>query len=135
MSEVTRETITTKELNNRPVAQSSIKSTTKTNVSKSQQIEQILYFAFGALEVLLTFRFILKLTGASQISSFVQFIYNLSRIFILPFEGIFRRAVAEGIETNSIIEPSTLVALIVYPIFVWGIVSLVRMFSGESQTE
>ncbi|MBP7843148.1 YggT family protein [Candidatus Woesebacteria bacterium] len=135
MSEITKETVTTKELNNTPVAQSSIKRVTKTKVEGIQQVEQIIYFSLGVLEVLLVFRFILKITGAGQGSSFVQFIYNASRLFILPFEGIFRRAVSEGIETSSVVEPSTLVAIVVYAVLVWGIVSLIRMLSGEAQTE
>ena len=135
MSEFTKQTVVTKELNNVPVAQNSVKSVTKTKLSNTQQIEQILYFALGALEVLLAFRFVLKLTGASPSSSFVQFIYNLSGVFILPFEGIFRRAVSQGIETASIIEPATLVALVVYAILVWGIIVLIRMLSGEAQPE
>ena len=135
MPEITKETVTTKELNNTPVAQSSIKRVTKTKVEGIQQVEQIIYFSLGVLEVLLVFRFILKITGAGQGSSFVQFIYNASRLFILPFEGIFRRAVSEGIETSSVVEPSTLVAIVVYAVLVWGIVSLIRMLSGEAQSE
>lgn len=135
MTEVTKETVITKELNNIPVVQNSVKSVIKTKVTGVQQVEQIIYFALGALEVLLAFRFILKLTGAGQGSSFVQFIYNASKLFILPFEGIFRRAVSEGIETSSVVEPSTLVALIVYAVLAWGIVSLIRMLSGEAQSE
>lgn len=135
MSEVTKEVITTKELNNRPFAQSSVKSVTKTELTTIQQVEQMIYFALGALEVLLFFRFILKFTGASPTSSFVTFIYSSSQIFISPFEGIFRRAVSQGIETSSIVEPSTLIAIVVYAILTWGIVSLVRMVSGQTQSE
>ena len=135
MSEFTKETVVTKELNNTPVAQSSIKSVTKTKLSGIAQAEQIIYFSLGVLEVLLVFRFILKLTGAGQTSSFVQFIYNTSGIFILPFEGIFRRAVSQGIETSSIVEPSTIVAIVVYAVLTWGIVALIRMLAGEPQAE
>ena len=135
MSEYSRETVTTKQQNNVPVAQSSVKSVVKIEQSKAQQINQVILFSLGALEVLLVFRFILKLTGASMASSFVQFIYNLTGVFILPFEGIFRRAVNQGIETSSIVEPATLVAIIVYAILAWGLISLVRMIFGESQSE
>ncbi len=131
----TRETIVTKERNNTPTEQSSVLSTSTTQASPMQFIEQIVYFALGALEVLLSFRFILKMMGASQSSGFVSFIYGLSNIFIMPFEGIFRRAVNPGIETSSIIEPATIVALLVYAVMAWGIVSLLRMVSGESQVE
>ena len=66
-------------------------------------------------------------------SGFVSLIYGSTRIFILPFEGIFRRGTTQGIETTAILEPSTLVAIIVYAILAWGIVKLVRIFSGEKQ--
>ncbi|OGM11534.1 hypothetical protein A2Z22_00580 [Candidatus Woesebacteria bacterium RBG_16_34_12] len=97
-------------------------------------MEYLIYFFFGALEILLAFRLILKLMGASVASGFVRLIYGLTGIFILPFEGIFRRGTAQGIETTSVLEPSTLVALIVYAVLAWGIVKLVRIFSGEQQS-
>ena len=125
MSQITRETIQTKEHND----VSSVK------VSRTLYAEQIIYFALGALEVLLGFRFVLKMLGASQASGFVRFIYDLSRIFIMPFEGIFRRATTEGIETTAIVEPATLVALLVYAVLAWGMVSLIRMIFSEVQSE
>ena len=134
MPEITRETVTTNERAGLPIAQTSIKSTTSVQGSKTLYAEQAIYYALGTLEILLSARFILKLLGASQSSGFVRFIYGVSNIFIAPFEGIFRRAVAEGIETASIIEPATLVALIVYAILAWGIVSLIRMLAGEAQS-
>ena len=87
------------------------------------------------LEILLAFRFILKLAGASRSSAFVNFIYGLTGIFILPFEGIFRRAVTQGIETTAVLEPSTMVALAVYAVLAWGIVILVRIFSREKHID
>jgi hypothetical protein len=63
----------------------------------------------------------------------VGLIYGLSGIFILPFEGIFRRGYAQGAETASVFEPSTLVAIIVYAVLAWGIVKLIKILSGEQQ--
>jgi len=60
-------------------------------------------------------------------------IYGLTGIFIWPFEGIFRRGFAQGVETTSVLEPATLVALIVYAILAWGIVKLIRIYSMEKQ--
>lgn len=68
-----------------------------------------------------------------MISGFVGFIYILSGIFIMPFEGIFRRGFNQGIETTSVLEPSTIVAMLVYAILTWGIIKLVRISSGEQQ--
>lgn len=108
---------------------------TKIGASNSQKTEYLIYYFFGALEALLAFRLVLKLMGASMASGFVSFVYSLSGIFIMPFEGIFRRGFAQGVETTSVLEPATVVALIVYAILAWGIVKLVRISSGEQQTE
>ena len=108
---------------------------TKLGASSSQKIEYLIYYFFGALEILLAFRLILKITGASMDSGFVQMIYGLTGIFIMPFEGIFRRAVAQGVETTAVLEPATIVAIVVYAVVAWGIVKLVRISSGEQQPE
>lgn len=100
-----------------------------------QTIEYLIYFIFGALETLLAFRLVLKLLGASLSSNFVSAIYDFSKVFIWPFEGIFSRATAQGAETIAVFEPATLVAIIVYSLIAFGIVKIVRIFSGERQTE
>jgi len=91
--------------------------------------EYLIYFIFGVLEVLLGFRLILKLTGASLASGFVKFVYGVTGIFTLPFQGIFRQTSA----STSVLEPSVIVAIIVYIILAWGIVKLIRISSGEQQ--
>ncbi|HAZ73674.1 MAG TPA: YggT family protein [Candidatus Pacebacteria bacterium] len=101
--------------------------------TSSQTVEYLVYFFLGVLEILLAFRLIFKLTGASIASGFVSSIYGLTSIFILPFEGIFRRGYAQGVETTSILEPATLTAMIVYAVLIWGIIKLVRIFSGETE--
>ena len=136
MAEIVKETVTSQGNTVNPVVNTTTKSTAvKSTASNTQTIEYLIYFLFGALEILLAFRFILKLTGASIASGFVSFIYGLSGIFILPFEGIFRRGTAQGIETTAILEPSTLVALVVYSILAWGIIKLIRIVSGEQPQE
>jgi hypothetical protein len=129
MAEVIKETVTT---------QNDSKDTVEVPpvvrlATNSQTVEYLVYFFFGALEILLAFRLVLKLTGASMSSAFVGLIYGITGVFILPFEGIFRRGIAQGVETTSVFEPSTLVAIIVYSILAWGIVKLIRVLSGEQQ--
>ena len=121
MAEIVKETVTTAT----PV---------KSAATSSQTVEYVVYFFFGALEILLAFRLVLKLMGASMSSAFVGLIYGLSGVFILPFEGIFRSGFTQGLETTSVLEPATLVAIIVYAVLAWGIVKLVRILSGEQQT-
>jgi hypothetical protein len=65
----------------------------------------------------------------------VGLIYGITGIFILPFEGIFHRGYTQGVETTSVLEPSTLVAIIVYAVLAWGIVKLLRILSGQQQTD
>jgi len=129
MAEIVKETTTVQEDNTNRVKTIPVKS----GATSFQTVEYLIYFFFGALEILLVFRLILKLTGASLSSAFVGLIYGLTGIFILPFEGIFRRGFTQGIETTSVLEPSTLVAIIVYAVLAWGIVKLLRILSGEKQ--
>lgn len=129
MAEILKETVITQ--NEGPKA--AVTTETKRVATSSQTTEYLIYFFFGALEILLAFRLVLKLTGASISSAFVGLIYGLTGIFILPFEGIFRRGFAQGLETTSVLEPSALVAIIVYVVLAWGIVKLIRIFSGEQQ--
>lgn len=105
----------------------------KTGASNREMIEYMIYFFFGLLEVLLGFRLFLKLTGASTVSSFVGIIYGITGLFVLPFEGIFRRGYASSTEITSVLEPSVIVAMIVYMILAWGLVKLIRISSGEKQ--
>lgn len=129
MTEIVKETVTTQ--NEGPKA--AVTTETKRVATGSQTVEYLVYFLFGVLEILLAFRLVLKLTGASISSAFVGLIYGLTGIFILPFEGIFRKGYTQGIETASVLEPSTIVALIVYAVLAWGIVKLIRIFSGEKK--
>ncbi len=137
MAEISEETVTTQGTNVNPAVNTTTKNTSvRSTATSSQTIEYLIYFFFGALEILLAFRVVLKLTGASISNAFVGLIYGLTGIFILPFKGIFSRQYAQGVETSSIFEPETLVALIVYAVLGWGIVKLIRILSGEQhQTE
>jgi hypothetical protein len=131
MAEIVKESVTTQ--NEGPKA--AVTTKTERIATSSQTVEYLVYFFFGALEILLAFRLILKLTGASIASAFVGLIYGVTGMFILPFEGIFRRGFAQGVETTSVLEPSTIVAIIVYAVLAWGIVKLLRILSGEKQQE
>ncbi len=132
MAEITKETIVTTQA--QPSQQTVVKPV-KVAASSSQTAEYLIYFILGLLEVLLAFRLVFKLTGASIASAFVGLIYGVTGIFVLPFEGIFRKAFAPGVETTSVFEPATIVAIVVYAVLAWGIVKLVKVLSGERQAE
>ncbi len=101
----------------------------------SETVAYLIYFIFGIIEVLLAFRFVLKMTGANPRSGFVQFVYSITQLLILPFEGIFRRGVTQGVEVAAIFEPATLVAIVVYAVVAWGIMHLIAIMSGQPPQE
>ena len=129
MTEIKKETVTTQGDNINSV----VNARTEKKATASQTVEYLVYFLFGALEILLAFRLVLKLTGASISSAFVGLIYGVTGIFTVPFEGIFHRGFAQGVEVRAVFEPATLVAIIVYAVVAWGIVKLVRILSGDKQ--
>ena len=96
-------------------------------------ITRVTYFVLGVLEVILLLRFLFRLLGANQGNSFVMFLYNLSYVFMAAFKGIFSD---QALGRNGVFEVSTLIAMIVYALLAWGIVSLGRVifaptFSGR----
>ncbi len=101
----------------------------------SDTVAYLVYFILGVVEVLLIFRFILRITGANPVSGFVRFIYSITQLLIWPFEGIFHRAVTQGVETTAVFEPSTLVAMVVYGVLAWGIIHLVSILAGKPPQE
>jgi len=84
---------------------------------------RILWYVFYVIEVLLGFRFILKLLGANPGAGFTDIVYTLSSIPLAPFRFVFSNDAVGG----SVIEWSTLLAMAVYWVLVWGIVKLVLM--------
>ena len=93
-------------------------------------ISRIVYYILAVLEVILGLRFIFRLLGASQGNDFVMFLYNLSHVFVGPFNGIFNDQ-ALG---RSVFELSTIVAMLVYALIAWGIVSLGRVVFAPNYT-
>jgi hypothetical protein len=95
------------------------------------RIYQLIWYALGFIEVLLAFRFFLKLIGANPFTGFVSLIYGLSEPFILPFSGIVQTTVAN----TSIFEWSAIIAAIVYVIVAYGLVQLFQLIKPTNPEE
>ena len=93
---------------------------------------QVVWYILGIIEVLLVFRFILKLLAANPSAGFSEFIYGASYIFVAPFLTVFSRT---QIVSGSYFEWSTLLAIIVYWIIASGIIKLFFMSKSVSTTE
>lgn len=113
-----------------PIHESPVKRTNQGNL----KARKIVYYILGVLEVLFAFRLVFKLLGANPQSPFVSFIYSVSQAFLSPFSGIFRSAVTKGIEAQAVLEPTTIIAMIVYAVVAWGIVKLIEIISKPNQT-
>jgi len=106
---------------------------TKAEPVKSFPVVKIIYFILGVLEVFLGLRLILRLLGASPDNVFVPFIYNVTRIFIAPFFGIFSTAATQGAETDAVLEPATIIAMLIYALLAWGIVKFIIIIRNKKQ--
>ena len=92
---------------------------------------QIVWYILGIIEVLLAFRFVLKLLGANPDAGFSSFIYGVTYIFATPFLNVFKVARVEG----SILEWTTLLAMLVYWIVAIGIIKIFLMGKTVSTPE
>lgn len=102
-----------------------------TTVKPLFRATQVVWYILGLFEVLLAFRFILKLVEANPAAGFTDFIYSLSGILVAPFTAVIKSTQAAG----SIFEWTTLLAMLVYWLAAWGIVKLLVMGRPVSNLE
>jgi YGGT family len=91
----------------------------------------VVWFVVGVVEVFIAARFLGKLFGASSVSAFVNFIYQVSAPMVAPFTGIFGDT---GSKTNTF-ETASLVAIVVYAVIGWGLVVLIRILTAPHGTK
>lgn len=92
---------------------------------------QIVWYLLGLMEALLAFRFVLKLMGANSAAGFTAFIYGVTHIFAAPFLNVFRVTQVSG----SIVEWTTLLAMLVWALLAYGIIRLFLMGKTVSTPE
>jgi hypothetical protein len=102
------------------------------NFEDSFTAGRVVFYILGLLQVLLAFRLVFKFLGANPDSGFVSFIYEKSQILLSPFTAIFRSGATPGIETNGVLEPATIIAMVVYTLIAWGIVKLFLVFRART---
>jgi hypothetical protein len=92
---------------------------------------QVVWYILGVLEILLAFRFVLKLLAANPSAGFSSFIYNVTYPFAAPFLNVFRITRVEG----NIFEWTTILAMLVYWLIAWGIIKVFLMSKSVSTPE
>jgi hypothetical protein len=55
----------------------------------------------------------------------------MSAIFTAPFSGIFDPFISAGLSAKSVFEPAAIIAMGVYAILAWGLVSLIRIKAAK----
>lgn len=95
------------------------------------RLYQVIWYALGVVEVLLVSRILLKLIGANLTSGFTSFIYSISAPLAAPFKGVL------GVSTSmdSVIEWSTIIAMVVYAVIAFGIVKLFQLIKPTTEKE
>jgi len=95
------------------------------------KINGIVWFLFGILEALIGMRVLLKLLGANELNGFVNFIYDITYPFLAPFFGIVGTPSSNG----SVLEVSSLIAMLVYLFIAWIITTLIRLVMTPSKVK
>jgi hypothetical protein len=82
---------------------------------------QLVWLLLGILEGLLALRVLLKLIAANPASPIAAFIYSVTGLFLLPFNGLTPTPSANGI----VLEISTLFAMLIYGLIGWAVERLI----------
>jgi hypothetical protein len=94
------------------------------------KVTQFVWLLFGALEALLGIRVILMLIGANPANPFTALVYQLSSLFLWPFQNI----VANPVFQRYVLEITSVIAMIVYPLIGWAIVRLIWVLFYRAPT-
>jgi hypothetical protein len=91
------------------------------------KLNQGLWLLIHVIGVVILLRFVFLLLGAN-LTGFSLFIYNLSNVFVRPFQGIFSSANARG----SYFDSAALLALVVWYLFGYLLTYVIALFSKRT---
>jgi hypothetical protein len=105
---------------------------TEVRVPIEAVMTRVVWFVFGAIEVLIAVRFVLMLLGANAETGFVRMIYGVSNIFMAPFIAIFK---TQPIATGAYFEWSALAAIAIYALAAWGLTALIYAVTPRASAQ
>ena len=85
--------------------------------------ERVIWFLVSLIDALIAMRFFMRLLGANYGADFVRFIYGVTAPLVAPFRAIFPQS-GNG---NYVLEPESLVAIVIYSLIAWALVALLRI--------
>jgi len=127
MEQKTVERVVVSETPNTVTKQTVVQSGLSTQDFFVSKTNQIIFTFIGIIDLLLMLRIAFLLLGANRVG-FVNFILNLTQIFVAPFVGIFPAPVSGA----SYFDVAALVAIIVYLVFGAIIGVLLDLFSSKT---
>lgn len=93
------------------------------------RISQLLWFFIITLDLLLLLRFAMKLIAANPGNGFVNFLYNITHIFVYPFQSIIASPAAEN---GAVMEVAVIFAIVIYSVATWALVTLFRILFSDT---
>lgn len=81
------------------------------------KVTQLIWLLLGLLEAVLAIRVVFKLIGVNAANSFATLLYNVTDLFVKPFASLTGAPAAGG----SVLEISTIIAMIVYLLLAWAL--------------
>ncbi len=102
--------------------------TTKQESGQKQRLAtfkatQMIWLLLGILEAAIGLRVVFKLIGVNAANPFAALLYNVTGLFVAPFASLTGTPSAGGM----VLEISSLIAMIVYLLFGWGLYKIVLL--------
>lgn len=85
------------------------------------KVTRIIWLLFGLLEMFIATRVILKLLGANPNNTFANFVYDLTSLFLWPFNGLL----SSPSNGDMVLEVSSIIAMVVYLVAAYAITRLI----------
>jgi len=125
--DLNQKTTVVRDVDEVPVEQRVVSTPVRT-VGPGVVAARVIYYIAGVIIAFLLMRIILLLLAANQGSPFVDFVYTVSGFFAWPFYGIFSYQPSYG---HSVLEVSSIVAIIVYGLVAMGLAKLFTLGSDR----
>ena len=115
-----------------PITQGSATITRRTATltpSGGEMARRIVVLIFGLIQLVIGLRIVLLLVGARPANGIVNAIYDLSQIFVAPFEGILRSDALKS--SGSTLDLAAVAALIGWTVIELIVLWVVKIFRRE----
>lgn len=125
---VTRQSDTTpSDSSSQSTNQSTVTESVVRTPSGGEVARRVVVFLFGLVQAVVLLRIILLLANASQGNAIVRFIYDVSGVFVAPFEGILHvNAISAGVSVLDVAAVAALIGWTILEALVIAFIGIVR---------